>query len=188
MIRCYGKSINKKVVIALIECGAFDRFNINKKQLVLSFEEILNYITLCKDLNVTLDIKPELIDTSDYTDKESIDNEIKNYGFYLSHHPVTKYDRSNAITLENFKNYFDKTITTILYVESINTIKTKNNEKMSFLKLSDEYGLVEGVIFPEQYKKLNEISKNNIYKINAKVERRNNIYQLIIYNMILLSL
>ena len=188
MIRCYGKSINKKVVIALIECGAFDRFNINKKQLVLSFDEIINYVTLCKDLNVTLDIKPELVNTSDYTDKESIDNEIKNYGFYLSRHPVTKYDRSNMITLKNFKNYFDKAITTILYVESINTIKTKNNEKMSFLKLSDEYDLVEGVIFPEQYKKLNEITRNNIYKITARVERRNNTYQLIIYNMILLSL
>ena len=188
MIRCYGKSVNKKVVIALIECGTFDKFNVNKKQLVNSFDEILNYVMLCKDLNVTLETMPELENIDDYNDKESIDNEIKNYGFYLSHHPVTKYDRSNAITLKNFKNYFDKTITTILYVESINTIKTKNNEKMSFLKLSDEYGVVEAVIFPEQYKKLNDISKNNVYKINAKVERRNNIYQLIVYNMVLISL
>ena len=29
MIRCYGKSVNKRVVASLIECGAFDIFNIN---------------------------------------------------------------------------------------------------------------------------------------------------------------
>ncbi len=187
MIRCYGKSINKKVIISLIECGAFDEFNLNKKQTILNIDEILNYINLCKDLNITLENPPVLNDIEDFNDKESIDNEIKNYGFYLSHHPVTKYDRSNSITLENFKNYFDKTITSILFVESIKTIKTKNNDKMSFLKLSDEYSVVEGILFSEQYKKLSNIEKNNVYKINAKVEKRNSTYQLIIYNMILLS-
>ena len=184
MIRCYGKSVNKKVIIALIECGVFDEFNINKKQIITNIDEVLNYIALCKDLNVTLDNPPEFESIDDFNDKELIDNEIKNYGFYLSHHPVTKYDRSNSICLDKFKNYFDKTITTILYVESINTIRTKTNERMSFLKLSDEYDSIEGVIFPEQYNKLNDIERNNIYKINGKVEKRNNTYQLIIYNMI----
>ena len=184
MIRCYGKSVNKRVVISLVECGAFNEFNLNKKQVIENIDEILNYVTLCKDLNMTLDTEPVLENISDYTDKETIDNEIKNYGFYLSHHPVTKYDRSNAITLENYKNYFDKTITTILYVENIKSIRTKNNELMSFLTLSDEYSKIEGIIFPKDLKRLPEITSRNIYKINAKVERRENTYQLIIYNMI----
>ena len=58
---------------------------------------------------------------------------------------------------------------------------------MAFIKLSDEYGIVDGVIFKDQYDKLYDIEKNNVYKINAKVEKRNNTYQLVIYNMILLS-
>ena len=187
MIRCYGKSVNKKVIISLIECGAFNEFNLNKKQTIDNLDEILNYVSLCKELSVTLDSKPVLEDISDYSDRENIQNEIKNYGFYLSHHPVTKYDRENLITLNTFKNYFDKVITTILYVESIKTIKNKNGEKMSFLKLSDEYGQVEGVIFSNHYKELSNVDKNNIYKINAKVERRNSDYQLIIYNMLPIS-
>ena len=186
MIRCYGKSINKKVVIALIECGAFDKFNINKKQIVNNIDEVLNYVALCKDLNMTLDNPPVFDEINDFNDKESIDNEIKNYGFYISFHPVTKYDRSSAITLKDFKKYFDKTITTILYVESIKTIRTKNNDKMSFLRLSDEYGSVEGIIFGSQYKNIGEVLRNNVYKINCKVEKRNNEYQLIIYNMLIL--
>ena len=93
-----------------------------------------------------------------------------------------------SITLNNYKKYFDKTITTILFVENIKTIKTKNNEKMSFITLSDEYNKVEGILFSDAYKKIGEVEKNNVYKINAKVERRNNEYQLIIYNMIQLPI
>ena len=55
---------------------------------------------------------------------------------------------------------------------------------MSFIKFSDEYGSVEGVLFPSAYSKIGDVSRNNIYKVNAKVERRENTYQLIIYNMI----
>lgn len=187
MIRCYGKSVNKRVIVSLIECGAFDEFNLNKKQTIENLDEILNYVTLCKDLNLVLDTPPILEEVSDFNDKESIDNEIKNYGFYLSHHPVTKFDRTNTITLEKYKNYFDKTITTILFLESIKTIKTKNNEKMCFVKLSDEFEIIEGIIFPDSLRKLGEIDKNNVYKINAKVEKRNNTYQLIVYNMINLN-
>ena len=187
MVRCYGKSVNKKVVIALIECGAFDEFNINKKMYVENIDEVLNYVSLCKDLNVLIDSTPVFNEIDDYNEKELIDNEINNYGFYVSYHPVTKYDRSSTVKLDTFKKYFDKTITTILFVEAIKTIRTKNNDKMSFVTLSDEYGKVEGIVFPETYNKLGEPERNSVYKINAKVERRNNEYQLIIYNMILLS-
>ena len=38
MIRCYGKSVNKKVVISLIECGAFDEFKLNKKVTINNLE------------------------------------------------------------------------------------------------------------------------------------------------------
>lgn len=183
MIRCYGKSINKKVVIALIECGAFDRFEINKRQLIENIDEIINYATLCKDLSITLIEKPVFDDIEDFTEKDKINNEIKNYGFYLSYHPVTKYDRGSLITLKNIENYFNKTVTSILFVEDIKTIKTKNNDKMSFVKLSDEYKIIEGILFPEQYKKIGEIEKNTVYKTIGKIERRNNTYQYILLNI-----
>ena len=180
MIRCYGQVVNKKVVIALIECGVFDIFKINKKQLVTNIDEVINYVALCKDLSLVIEEKPVFENIDDYSDKEIIDNEINNYGYYLSHHPVTKYDRSKMIKIDNFKNYFNKVISIVLYVENVKTIKTKNNEKMSFLTLSDEYGSVEGIIFPNDYKKIGELEKNNSYIFNSRVEVRNNTYQLII--------
>ncbi len=184
MIRCYSKSVNKRVVIALIECGAFDSFKINKRSLINSFDEVLNYVTLCKDLNMVIDEKPILEEMDDYTDREIIDNEIINYGFYLSFHPVTKFDRSKAITLKDFTKYFNRVIPLVLYVESVRTIKTKKGDKMSFIRFSDDNGAIEGVMFPDAYKKIGEVKKNYVYRVDAKVEKKDNTYQLIVYNMI----
>ena len=184
MIRCYHGSINKKVVISLIECGAFDIFNINKKQYIENIDEIINYVSLCKELSLVVEEKPVFDDIDDYTDKENIEHEIKNYGFYLSFHPVTKFDRSNMVTLENIKAYFDKTITLVLFLDNFDMKRTKNNDRICFLKLSDEYKSINGVIFKDSLNKINSIEKNTVYKINAKVERRANEYQLIVYNMI----
>ena len=184
MIRCYSKNINKRVVISLIECGAFDSFNLNKKQTIENIDEIINYVELCKNLNVVVSEKPEFNYIDDYSDDEIIDMEINNYGFYLSYHPVTKYDRNGLIKLNEIDKYFNKTITSILYVENVKTIKTKNNDKMSFITLSDEYLTIEGVLFPDTYRKIGDIKKNKVYKVICNVEKRNNNYQLIIYNVI----
>lgn len=184
MIRCYSKNINKRIVISLIECGAFDSFNLNKKQTIENIDEIINYVELCKNLNVEVEEKPEFEYMDDYKETEIIDMEINNYGFYLSFHPVTKYDRTSSIKLNEIYNYFNKTVTCILYVENVKTIKTKNNEKMSFITLSDEYKTIEGVMFPDAYKKIGEVKKNRVYKVICNVEKRNNNLQLILYNLV----
>ena len=184
MIRCYSKNINKRIVISLIECGAFDTFNLNKKQTIENIDEIINYVELCKNLNVVVSEKPEFNYIDDYSDDEIIDMEINNYGFYLSYHPVTKYDRNGLIKLNEINKYFNKTITSILYVENVKTIKTKNNDKMSFITLSDEYKTIEGVMFPDAYRKIGEVKKNRVYKVICNVEKRNNNLQLILYNLV----
>ncbi len=184
MIRCYNQIINKKIVVSLLECGAFNKFNINNKAYVNNIDEIINYVSLCKNLSLVIDEKPAFDEKiKDYSDSEIIDNEINNYGFYLSFHPITKYDRSNLIKLDEFKKYFNKIIQMLLYVEDIKTIKTKTGTKMSFLTLSDEYNTVEGVIFPKEYTRIGELEKNKIYLFSAKIERRNSEYQLIIYDI-----
>lgn len=184
LIRTYGKGINKRVVIALIECGAFNEFGLNKKETIMNIDLVIDYIMLCKDLDESLIPTPVFEEYDDYSDNEMMDIEIKNYGFYLSHHPVCKYDRSNLVNSLSVSNYFNKTIHIILLVESIKTITTKNNEKMSFLTLSDEFGKLEGVLFPNAYNKFFNIEKGKVYAFDANVEKRNNEYQLVVYNVL----
>ncbi len=183
MIRCYGKVVNKKVVVSLIECGVFDIFNLNKKQYVQNIDEVINYVMLCNELSLVIEEKPAFEQIDDYNDKEMMDNEINNFGYYLSHHPVTKYDRTNMVKIDSFKKYFDKVISMVLFVENVKTIKTKTGSKMSFVSLSDEYGTLEGIVFPEKYKEIGELEKNNIYIFTGKIERKDSDYQLIIYNI-----
>ena len=48
MKRCYGKSINKRVITSLIEVGAFDEFNLNRKMTINNLDIILNLKILFK--------------------------------------------------------------------------------------------------------------------------------------------
>lgn len=183
MIRCYGKNINKRIVVSLILCGAFDSFSINKKATIEILDEIINYAMLCKDLGVVMDNAPIVNDIDDYNSIETIDNEINNYGFYLSRHPVTKYIREGYIKLNDISKYYNKVISLILFLEDTRMIKTRNNDNMCFLKFSDEYGSIEAVMFSDALLKVTELNKNKVYKVNAKVEKRDESYQLIVYGM-----
>ena len=70
-----------------------------------------------------------------------------------------------------------------MFLEDIKIIKTRNNDNMCFLKFSDEYDSIEAVMFSDALLKVTDLSKNNVYKVNAKVEKRDNTYQLIVYGM-----
>ena len=105
--------------------------------------------------------------------------EYDSFGFYLSMHPVQKY-RDNNITTNNIKNYFNKTITIYLLVDKKREINTKNNDKMLFLTGSDEYNSIELVVFPKVYESFYNITRGEVYKFLANVEKRNSSYQLIV--------
>ena len=130
-----------------------------------------------------MDNPPMLQEIEDFNDIETIDNEINNYGFYLSKHPVTKYIREGYIKLNELSKYYNKIISLILFLEDTKMIKTKNNDNMCFLKFSDDYGTIEAVMFSDALLKITNLDKNKVYKVNAKVEKREESYQLIVYGM-----
>ena len=66
-------------------------------------------------------------------------------------------------------------------------IITKKNEVMCFVTTSDNTGDTTLVIFPDLYKQLNNLKKNEIIKVNGKVERRLNEYQIICNEVIKVS-
>ena len=79
--------------------------------------------------------------------------------------------------------YYNKIISLILFLEDTKMIKTKNNDNMCFLKFSDDYGTIEAVMFSDALLKITNLDKNKVYKVNAKVEKREESYQLIVYGM-----
>ena len=176
--RNYSKGVNKKVLTSLILSGCFDSFN-NRKTLIDNLDSVINYAELVKDLDSSLVDKPDIDIKEEYSKDELINMEYESFGFYLSMHPVQKY-RDNNINTTNIKSYFNKTITIYLLIDKKREINTKNNDKMVFLTGSDEYNSVELVMFPKVYESFYNITRGEVYKFLANVEKRNSSYQLIV--------
>lgn len=187
MARTYGQSVNRKVVENLIEVGAFNIFNVNKKAMINNIDKIIDYALLCKDLDKSLVLIPEIEEIEDFNDSEILEREYNSLGFYISNHPVINYKRENMCTLKEIEKYFDKNVSSIVLIENIKSILTKNKEKMAFITASDEYRKIECVLFPRVYSRFMDIKKGNIVKLNGKIEKRLNVYQIIVNDLEILK-
>ncbi len=179
--RCYGKSLNIKVVQSLICAGCFDSFEFNKKTLAENIDLIINYGELINDLPEEFALKPELEIQKEYSNHELMEQELEVFGFYLSNHPVTEYRlKSNSnVMLSEMELYFDRVVTIIAYIEKKKEIVTKNNDTMCFLTGSDEITNLDIVLFPRTYEKYHNVDIGQVIQFTGKVEKRFDKYQLI---------
>ena len=175
-----GKTITSKNLENLIKAGAFSSFGYSRKTLICNLDEIINYGEI-GNLISDSSLKPTLTLYDEYESTELMKNELGVYGFYLSKHPVTEYKLKyqNIIDLEKIEDYFDKNVSIIIYVDSIREINTKNNEKMAFINGSDEIDKIEIIVFPKVYKNIDKINSGNILKIDGKVQKRFEKYQVV---------
>lgn len=187
VIRTYSISINKKVLISLINAGCFNSFGINELTLINNLDNIINYAELSHDAGLIELSPPSLTYYEDYTKEEKIDNQLNVFGFYLSNHPVNIYKKANDLDIRNVEQYFDKNISLILMIDQIKEITTKKNDIMSFITASDEYGQISLTLFPKIYKEYNNLQKKDIIKIYGHVEKRYDQYQLIVNSLKILS-
>lgn len=175
--RIYNKNINTKTIETLIYAGALDSFNQTRNTLLNNIKQALIYAELVSGLDSNLVTKPNLEIYEELPSNELMNKELELYGFYVSNHPASKY---NEIKIMNIKNYFDKTITTVGLLESIKTIKTKNNDTMAFLEISDETGSLSYTLFPNKISYANLLKVGDLLKINGHVEKRYDKYQIIV--------
>lgn len=178
--RIYGKNINEKILQILNHAGCLKSLGINEKTFDLNIDLIVNY----GEIGSLLDddsLKPVLNEVPEYSSKELMKNEFEVLGFYLSKHPVTEYKiKYNTVNLTDINNYFDKNIEIIVCIDKIKTIQTKSNEEMCFITGSDEIINIDIVLFPKIYEMYKNIKLNDILKINGKVERRFDQYQIVV--------
>ena len=173
--RCYGKSINNKIIESLNKAGCFLEF-CNQKTIDNNIDILINYSELGGLLEDSL--KPELVNYQEYSKQELLSREIEVFGTYLSSHPVTNLKHKiKAINLQDIVNYYDKNIIALIYIERIKKVKTKSNKEMIFITGSDETNICEFILFPREFC---DIIIGSIYMIEGKVEKRFDKYQIII--------
>ncbi len=116
-------------------------------------QKILSIINQLKNLAYSLDDSPEWIS----------DNERELLGASITCTKTDSYDSSYANTdcgsLKDFN--VNKQFFIVAEIEGCNVIKTKRGKtpgkEMCFLKISDSYGTVDCVVFPEEYSELKEL-------------------------------
>lgn len=174
--------VNRLVIQNLVYAGCFDSFGYTRKTLIENLDAVLNYAELLDDLNGIKIEKPEIVIYEEYSKKELTNHEFEALGFYLHNHPVKEYRVKYKIkhSLSSISNYLNKNIEVIACVDSKKEIRTKNGDRICFLKCSDEFDIVQAVLFSETYKQYDIMKVGDIIKIKGRTNRREGKDQLIV--------
>lgn len=181
LARCYKKIVNQNIVEILIKAGVFDDLGINRKTLITNINSSITYAELIRDLDSSLVSEPVMNEVDEFDDGELMNMELSLYGFYVTNHPASKY--VNSFKQANIKENFDKVVDTVVLVEKIKKIKTKNGDDMAFLEASDETGTSEFTIFKEAFPGLKDVFVGSLVKVRGRVEKRMDKYQIVVSNI-----
>lgn len=182
LIRTDSKIITKEIVKKLIFSGCFDSLIPNRKTIIENLDIIINYTDLYKEFGSAFALEPDIKIYEEYNQKELIKEQFESFGFYINQNPIVEYRKEFKIekTLSNLTNYIRRVTTFIVTIDEIKEITNKNNEKMAFIKCSDEFTRVDGVIFSNAYKEMPKLQPNDIIKLIGKPDRRNGKDQIIV--------
>lgn len=179
--------VNVKTVESLIKSGAFDFTLLPRAQLFNSIDEVFKQTEILhKNLNsgqtmlFDIEIERKIPETSvNWSDGEMLNYEKEVLGFYLSNHPLAKYEKllkSTTIPLKDLKNVDDNEE---VYVGGIvtkikNKITHKGKENIHFT-LEDLTGKVRIIIsdkFPKN--KIDLIEENVMLLIRGNLSYYDN--------------
>lgn len=176
--RMYGKDLNRRALESLIKIGALDGLGLNRRQMMLNMDTILDDLDATRRRNLegqmslfggaeeggeaSYDIQP----MEEYPIRDLLAMEKEMAGMYLSGHPMAQYQKAaqaiGAVPISRILEcahideneadapYHDgDRVTVLAIVESVKTKITKNNQTMAFVTLEDMYGAIEMLVFPK---------------------------------------
>ena len=181
--RLYGR-VNKKAIENLIKAGAFDGMGPTRKQLMLTYPELVDQAEYDRKESITGQMSlfdfmaPEekkvyeirYPEVGEYSPETKLAYEKEVLGVYLSGHPLEEYvpllkSRATVLTTDF---YLDEETgqarvrgdahVTVGGMITDKTIKyTKTNQVMAFITVEDLVGSVEVLIFPRTYQMVKEM-------------------------------
>ncbi|MCD4722482.1 MAG: DNA polymerase III subunit alpha, partial [Desulfobacula sp.] len=192
--------VNKKVLEALIKCGAFDSSNTKRSQMMAVFEDALEHgsriqkekadsqLDLFADSNMGTALpvsRPKLPDIDEWEESMLLALEKESLGFYISGHPLDKYEEIiqkyasvNSVNIHDMAD--EKMIRMAGAIKAIKLHKTKKGDMMAFSAIEDQAGSIEVVVFPNLYVKTHMLlADEEIVILEAQVQKKENIVKLI---------
>ncbi|WP_211746814.1 DNA polymerase III subunit alpha [Paenibacillus sp. Marseille-Q4541] len=187
---------NKRVIESLIQAGAFDQLPGHRAQLLAMLDEVveaaLKWRKEREDLQIQLfdfvetpNWEIEYPDIPRHSMSQQLELERELLGLYLSGHPLDHFsevlETEEASKLMELADTPDESvIVTAGMVVSVKPITTKQGKSMAFMELEDQIERTEVVLFPEVWKKSQQlIDKGELLAIRAKVQLQDEGFKLL---------
>ena len=172
-LRVGAQLVNRRVLEALIKCGAFDSVAMVRAALAAQADDALRLAQRAQSDAVRNQMAlfggaakapslPPRDPVPEWEPKEKLRYEKEALGFYITAHPLDKYDRELArvsrITTSDLPSAPDGSHVQIAGV--IHAVKLKNNKagkRYATFSLEDRDGAVEAIVWPETYQKYESI-------------------------------
>jgi len=160
------RRVNRRVLEALIKCGAFDLTGARRAQMMDAIDmlmeaaarhqeqEAVGQFSIFDSMSDQKD--PELPNVLEWKESQLLAYEKESMGFYISGHPLAAFQddikRYATATTETLDAIADgKEVTICGIIAGLKQKVTKKGDKMAILNLEDLYGSVETIVFPELY-------------------------------------
>lgn len=197
-------SVNRRALEALIQCGAFDKIDNNRQQLVNDLEGVIkwaqdrkkdresgqgNLFDLLGDTSFgksanKYESAPKSKTVKDFDKQEKLRLEKELLGFYVSEHPLKNLLQMNqdpdVVTLGQLAEKKGK-VSVIVMINNIKLVVTKKGDAMAILQLEDLTHQIKAVVFPKSYEEVKQhITENAILQISGKIEKDGEEIQIIV--------
>ncbi len=165
------RKTNKRVIEALIKCGAFDSTKSKRAALMQVMDRAMQLGTQYKkelesgQLSIFGGggsvsggaVDPELPEMKEWDDSQISRLEKEAIGFYITSHPLSRYEemlKKRSVTPSNALGEItdDREIRICGMVSQKRVATTKRGDRMAYLRIEDLVGSVEVIVFPELYK------------------------------------
>jgi DNA polymerase-3 subunit alpha len=191
LTRVSNRIVNRKAMESLIKAGAFDRFGdrytlLHNLDLLLAFASRLQKQALSGQTDlfgnttetqierVRLELQPAPAGT-DLREQLLWEREL--LGLYLSQHPLELFETilaEQTVALNSLMPEHDgKSVSIGGAIADVREITTKNGQKMAFVKIEDQFGEVEVILFPNSYQQTVGLwERDRVVLIRGKVNTK----------------
>ena len=192
--RVDSRTCNKRTMESLIQAGAFDSLNPNRRQLLEHVERILSYGSRVQEMeksnqsdlfgdgsgSASAIDEPALESVQPWSNIERLNKERELIGFYLSGHPLNKYKEdielfcTHTLDAEELSKLEDRTdVRCAAIITDVKRVTDKRGRPFAFLQVEDLHGATEVIAFNDVYdRNLGMIQVDTLVVIDGSIDTR----------------
>jgi DNA polymerase-3 subunit alpha len=177
--RVDSRKVNRRVIEALLKCGAFDSTGVGRSKLAAALDDALErgsrrqkekeqgQSSLFQAFAAEVEDSPvHWPDVPEWRESQRLAFEKESLGFYITGHPLAKYEAElKSLTDSTSEKLREKTEKAQVKIGGMITAvqlkMTKKGDRMAFVTIEDMTGTAEVIVFPDLYNTCRDYLEND---------------------------